>query len=78
MTLSGVSHLLIDLRRNMGGRDQQAQIAARLLSNKSQEWFRYRHVLPGCGRGTTSPTAREGRPAAPLCDARGPPKTRVT
>lgn len=44
--VAGVDHLLVDLRRNAGGRDQQGQIAASLFTREPIEWFRYLHSLP--------------------------------
>lgn len=45
-TLEDVNELIVDLRHNGGGRDQQAQIAASLLTEGSLEWFRYKHLSP--------------------------------
>ena len=43
--LIGSRSLIVDLRRNGGGRDQQAQLAASLLVNEEIEWTRYRHRM---------------------------------
>lgn len=50
-----VKHLIIDLRQNSGGRNQQAQIAAGLCMRGQLEWFRYRHMEPYNGSGQQYP-----------------------
>lgn len=45
-TLEDVDELIVDLRHNGGGRDQQAKIAASLLTPEALEWFRYKHMSP--------------------------------
>ena len=45
-TIESFDHLIVDIRRNCGGRDQQAQIASSLFSTEPMEWFKYRHREP--------------------------------
>lgn len=51
--IRGLKELIIDVRENQGGRDQQARIAARYLTARPLTWFRYLHRLAA------------GAPAAP-------------
>lgn len=45
-TLADCHTLILDLRRNAGGRDEQARILAGLLTRKRIEWMRYIHTSP--------------------------------
>ena len=38
-----IADLIVDLRWNSGGRDEQAQMAASIFGKSRIEWFRYRH-----------------------------------
>ena len=44
--LRHTSDIIVDLRNNAGGRDEQAQIAAKHLTCKSMPWFCYQHQTP--------------------------------
>lgn len=67
--LAAASHVLVDLRHNAGGRDEQARHLAQRLVGRALPWMRYLHAGP-CGRAMTeirdealppSPAAIEAR-----------------
>jgi C-terminal processing protease CtpA/Prc len=60
--LANVQTLIVDLRSNGGGRDQQAQLAASLLTTEEIEWVRYRHVMFPHAADATDPQKSYLRP----------------
>lgn len=47
----GTEHLIIDLRRNGGGADDQAKAAARRVVSTPTPWMRFRHHVKGSSPG---------------------------
>jgi hypothetical protein len=56
--IRGVRELIVDVRENQGGRDQQARIAAGYLTTGPLTWFRY---VQRAAAGTPAPEIEEDR-----------------